>query len=165
MGRGNLQKRAFQKEGSVKGGSRIDGETQRSLTDFKRQRPTRYQQTNLPNIDVHGILGTGVRAVARGPQSRSGLLVGHAARAPAETIQGLRLRQSRAAGPGRAPDRADRDRPARLEPHGGVEIRVRGRRRHVRIGGRDLVDLRSRVKECKARCKTLASSASSATKV
>ena len=56
MGRGNLQKRAFQKEGSIKGGSRIDGETQRSLTDFKRQRPTRYQQTNLPNIDVHGIL-------------------------------------------------------------------------------------------------------------
>ena len=27
MGRGNLQKRAFQKEGSIKGGSRIDGET------------------------------------------------------------------------------------------------------------------------------------------
>ena len=27
MGRGNLQKRAFQKEGSVKGGSRIDGAT------------------------------------------------------------------------------------------------------------------------------------------
>ena len=48
----------------------------------------------------------------------------------------------RAAGAGRAPDRADRDRPARLEPHGGVEIRVRGRRHHVRIFGRDLVDLR-----------------------
>ena len=35
--------------------------------------------------------------------------------------------------------RADRDRPARLEPHGGVPVRVRGRRRHVRIFGRDLV--------------------------
>ena len=57
MGRGNLQKRAFQKEGSIKGGSRIDGETQRSLTDFKRQRPTRNQApSTLPNVDVHGIL-------------------------------------------------------------------------------------------------------------
>ena len=80
-----------------------------------------------------------MRAVARGPQSRAGLLLGHAAHAPAKAIQGLRLRQSRAAGPGRTPDRADRDRPARLEPHGGVSIRVRGRRRHVRIVGRDLV--------------------------
>ena len=80
-----------------------------------------------------------MRAVARGPQSRAGLLVGHAARAPAKTIQGLRLRQPRAAGSGRGPDRADGDRPARLEPHGGVPLRVRGRRRHVRIFGRDLV--------------------------
>ena len=57
MGRGNLQKRAFQKEGSIKGGSRIDGETQRSLTDFKRQRPTRNQApSTLPNVDIHGIL-------------------------------------------------------------------------------------------------------------
>ena len=57
MGRGNLQKRAFQKEGSIKGGSRIDGETQRSLTDFKRQRPTRNQAPSiLRNVDVHGIL-------------------------------------------------------------------------------------------------------------
>ena len=57
MGRGNLQKRAFQKEGSIKGGSRIDGETQRSLTDFKRQRPTRNQApSTFPNVDVHGIL-------------------------------------------------------------------------------------------------------------
>ena len=79
--------------------------------------------------------GAAVRAVARGPQSRTGLLVGHASRAPAKTIQGVRLRQPRAASSGRAPDR---DRPARLEPHGGVEIRVRGRRRHVRIFGRDL---------------------------
>ena len=71
-------------------------------------------------------------------QGRAGLLVGHASRAPAKKMQGVRLRQPRAAGSG-CPDRADRDRPARLEPHGGVEIRVRGRRRHVRIGWRDLV--------------------------
>ena len=57
MGRGNLQKRAFQKEGSIKGGSRIDGETQRSLTDFKRQRPTRNQApSTLPNVDVPGLI-------------------------------------------------------------------------------------------------------------
>ena len=58
MGRGNLQKRAFQKEGSVKGGSRIDGATQRDLVDFKRKRPTRDQPPppTLPNVDVHGIL-------------------------------------------------------------------------------------------------------------
>ena len=58
MGRGNLQKRAFQKEGSVKGGSRIDGATQRDLVDFKRKRPTRNQAPppTLPNVDVYGIL-------------------------------------------------------------------------------------------------------------
>ena len=58
MGRGNLQKRAFQKEGSVKGGSRIDGATQRDLVDFKRKRPTRDQAPppTFPNVDVHGIL-------------------------------------------------------------------------------------------------------------
>ena len=87
-----------------------------------------------------------MRAVARGPQSRAGLLVGHAARAPAKTIHGVRLRQPRAASSGRGPERAHRDRPARLEPHGGVEIRVRGRRRHVRIFGRDLVEPVSRVR-------------------
>ena len=57
MGRGNLQKRAFQKEGSVKGGSRIDGATQRDLVDFKRKRPTRNQApSTLPKVDVHAIL-------------------------------------------------------------------------------------------------------------
>ena len=57
MGRGNLQKRAHQKEGSIRGGSRIDGATQRDLVDFKRKRPTRNQASStLPNVDVHGIL-------------------------------------------------------------------------------------------------------------
>ena len=58
MGRGNLQKRAHQKEGSIRGGSRIDGATQRDLVDFKRKRPTRDQPPppTLPNVDVHGIL-------------------------------------------------------------------------------------------------------------
>ena len=60
MGRGNLQKRAFQKEGSIKGGSRIDGATQRDLTDFKRKRPTRNQAPppTLPNVDVPGLIFT-----------------------------------------------------------------------------------------------------------
>ena len=57
MGRGNLQKRAFQKEGSVKGGSRIDGATQRDLVDFKRKRPTRNQAPPPTlNVDVYGVL-------------------------------------------------------------------------------------------------------------
>ena len=56
MGRGNLQRRAQQREASVKGGSRLpDGV---NLADFKRKRSTRNQAPppTLPNVDVHGIL-------------------------------------------------------------------------------------------------------------
>ena len=56
MGRGNLQKRAFQKEGSIKGGSAIN--LADAGFDGKRQRPTRNQPppSTLPNVDVPGLI-------------------------------------------------------------------------------------------------------------
>ena len=89
MGRGNRDKRSFQKSETI-GWDRKQSLRNYSL-DIERKRPTRDQAPppTFPNVDVH---------------------------------------------------RADRDRPARLGPHGGVEIRVRGRRRHVRIFGWDLVE-------------------------